>query len=129
MNIVISKLDLPCDIKYIVNNFCYNNQGFNIHQITCIEKEKKKNKTNFLKLRHKLELMEWYRLGVSVTWLKPDGVYGKKNPNSVYGGGTLAESQYFRYYNGITSYCPTIKSKNNNYIQNGISKGDEYRQI
>ena len=55
-----------------------------------------------MKLRHKLELVEWYRMGTSVSWLRGGGTYGKKSPRKVYGGGTLAESQYLRYYNGIT---------------------------
>lgn len=129
MNIIITKLELPCDLKNEIYKYCYNREGYNVNDLTSIEQEKKKKRTMFMKLRQKLELVEWYRMGTSVSWLKGGGVYGKKSPSSVYGGGTLAESQYLRYYNGITSYCPRINDPRNNYIEKYIARGDSERNI
>ena len=88
MNIIITKLELPCDLKNEIYKYCYNKEGYNVNDFIAIEKEKKKKRTMFMKLRQKLELVVWYRMGTSVSWLKGGGVYGKKSPSSVYGGGT-----------------------------------------
>lgn len=127
MNIIINKLDLPCDLKNEIYKYSYNNEGYTVDDLNAITKQKNKKRTQFMKLRIKLELVEWYRMGVSVYWLKGRGVYGKKNPSSVYGGGTKAETQYLRFYNGITSYCPTINDPDNNYIEKNIIQGDRRR--
>ena len=127
MNIVIQKLKLPCDLKNEIYKYCYNSGGYSVNDLVAIEKEKNKKRTRFMKLRHKLELVEWYRMGTSVSWLRGGGTYGKKSPHRVYGGGTLAESQYLRYYNGITSSCPTINDPRNNYIEKNIAEGDNNR--
>lgn len=127
MNIIIKKLGLPCDLKYEIYNYCYNNEGYSVNVLNTIEKQKNKKRTQFMKLRIKLELTEWYRMGTSVSWLRGGGVYGKKHPSKVYGGGTLAESQYLRYYNGITSSCPRINDPRNDYIEKYITEGD-YRR-
>ena len=129
MNIIIAKLGLPCDLKNEIYKYCYNSEGYSGNDLVAIEKEKNKKRTKFMKLRHKLELVEWYRMGTSVSWLRGGGTYGKKSPNKVYGGGTLAESQYLRYYNGITSTCPTINDPRNNYIEKNIAKGDNERRL
>ena len=51
MNIIISKLDLPCDIKPIINSYCYNEQGFNTNDLICIEKEKQKKKNKIYEIK------------------------------------------------------------------------------
>ena len=63
----------------------------------------------------------------SVMVIHGGGVYGDKHPSKVYGGGTLAESQYFRFYNGITSYCKKIGDPENDYIEKLIEKGERHR--
>ena len=131
MNIIINKLDLPCDLKNEIYKYSYNSEGYTVDDLTAIKKEKNKKRTQFMKLRIKLELVEWYRMGVAVCWLRPGkyggGVYGKQHPSKVYGGGTKAETQYFRFYNGITSSCPKINDTRNNYIQKNIEDGDRRR--
>ena len=133
MNIIINKLDLPCDLKNEIYKYSYNNEGYSVNDLNVIKKQKNKKRTQFMKLRIKLELVEWYRMGVAVCWLRPSGlaggsgVYGNQHPGKVYGGGTKAETQYLRYYNGITSSCPTINDPRNNYIQKNIEQGDRIR--
>ena len=129
MNVVVNKLKLPCDIKMEINKYCYDQLGYNYLQRECINKLKQNSRNKFMKLRHKLELTEWYTMGVSVYWLSPDGVYGKKDPRKVYGGGTLAETQYFRFYNGITSSCKIINDPENDYIEKLLEKGDRRRNL
>ena len=127
MDIIVNKLKLPCDIKMEIIKYCYDDLGYTSSQRECINKLKDNRRNKFMKLRHKLELSEWYTMGVSVYWLKPDGVYGNKDPRKVYGGGTFAETQYFRYYNGITSRCKTIDDPENDYIEKLIENGDSKR--
>ena len=128
MDIIVNKLKLPCDIKMEISKYCYDDLGYNYSQREFINKLKQNRKNKFMKLRHKLELAEWYTMAVSVYWLTPNGVYGEKNPSKVYGGGTLAESQYFRFYNGITSSCRKINDPENDYIEKLIDKGDNRRR-
>jgi hypothetical protein len=73
-----------------------------------------------MKLRVKLELSEWYKYNVSVCWLRGRGVYGKKHYTSCYGGGTLHESQEFRFYNRYKK----INDPDNDYIEKKIQEGD-----
>lgn len=127
MDIIVNKLKLPCDLKMEISKYCYDELGYNYSQLEFINKLKQNRKNKFMKLRHKLELAEWYTMAVSVYWLTPNGVYGEKNPSKVYGGGTLAESQYFRFYNGITSSCKRIDDPENDYIEKLIDKGDNRR--
>ena len=133
MNIIVNKLKLPCDINMEIMKYCYDDLGYTQSQRECINKLKENRRNKFMKLRHKLELAEWYKMGVALCWLKPDGVYGKNNPNGkkdpkkVYGGGTFAETQYFRFYNGITSSCKTIDDPENDYIEKLIEEGDSRR--
>ena len=127
MDIIVNKLKLPCDVKMEISKYCYDELGYNYSQLEFINKLKQNRKNKFMKLRHKLELAEWYTMAVSVYWLTPNGVYGEKNPSKVYGGGTLAESQYFRFYNGITSSCKRINDPENDYIEKLIDKGDNRR--
>ena len=129
MNVVLNKLKLPCDIKTEIYKYCYDNLGYTQSQREYINKLKENRRNKFMKLRHKLELTEWYTMGVSVYWLSPDGVYGKKDPRKVYGGGTLAETQYFRFYNGITSSCKIINDPENDYIEKLLEKGDRRRNL
>ena len=121
--------NLPIELRNIIHDFYLNNLGYNIYDFINIKKEKEKNINKFMKLRLKLELSIWYSMGSSVPWLRGGGVYGKKNPSKVYGGGTLAESQYLRYYNGVSSFEPTINDPKNSYIEDNIQKGDLKRFI
>lgn len=115
---------LPLELRYIIHDFYLNNLGFNIYDLMNINREKEKNINKFMKLRLKLELSIWYESGTSVYWLKSGGVYGKKNPNSVYGGGSSAESQYLKYYTGVSCFEPIINVPKNSYIKDNIQKGD-----
>ena len=76
-----------------------------------------------MKLRIKLELAVWYQYNVSVVWLRRRGAYGKKHPSSCYGGGTLHESQEFRFYNRNKK----INDPDNDYIDEKIEQGDRRR--
>lgn len=131
MNVIVNKLDLPCDMKGVIKSYCINEVGYSGENLKAIEKIKEKRRTKFMKLRQKLELAEWYTMGVSVYWLRGGryggGVYGKQHPSKVYGGGTKAESQYFRFYNGLTSYCKRIGDPENDYIDKLIEKGEHRR--
>ena len=129
MNIIINKLDLPRDLKNEIYKYSYNSEGYSVNDLASIEKQKNKKRTQFMKLRIKLELVGWYSWGFNVSYLKGGGYYGKKNRRSVWGGGTLQESQYLRYYNGITSTCPRINDPRNNYIEKNIAKGDNRRRL
>ena len=123
MNIIINKLDLPCDLKNEICKYSYNSEGYTVDDLNAIKKQKNKKRTQFMKLRHKLELAEWYKYNVSVCWLRGRGAYGRKAPTSCYGGGTLHESQEFRFYNRNKK----INDPNNDYIEKKITQGDERR--
>ena len=43
MNVVINKLDLPCDMKGVIYSFLYHDNGFNQVQVDTIEKIKTKS--------------------------------------------------------------------------------------
>lgn len=129
MDVIVNKLKIPCDMKMEIGKYCYDDLGYTDSQRKCINKLKENKRNKFMKLRNKLELAEWYSMGVSVTWLKSGGVYGKKSPEKVYGGGTFAETQYFRFYNGITTYCKTINDPENDYIEKLIEKGYNKRRL
>ena len=68
MNIIISKLKLPDDMKYEINKYCYDNLGYTNDQINKI----KSCKINFYKskLYLKIELLCWKQSGLSIQWLK-----------------------------------------------------------
>jgi hypothetical protein len=129
MNIIVDKLYLPRDMKREIYKYCYDTKGYTMSHINTIKNIKGSIRNKFMKVRLKLELGNWYKYNVSVSWLRGGGVYGKKNPSSVYGGGTLAESQNFRYYNGITCYCKGISDPENEYIEKMIVQGDRDRNI
>ena len=119
MDLIIQKLDLPCDLKMEIHNYCYNEIGYTVDEMKQIENEKQKPRNKFSKRRLKLELSEWYMYNVAVCWLRPAGrgVYGKKNPSSVYGGGTLYESKLLKE-----------EHLDPNYVNKKISKGDFRRK-
>ena len=117
MDLIIQKLDLPCDIKMEIYNYCYNELGYTIDELNIINNEKQKKKNIFLKLRLKVALSEWYKFAVSVSWLKSRGVYGRENPNSVYGGGKHYESKLLR-----EEYLDP------NYVNKKILQGDFRRK-
>jgi hypothetical protein len=122
MNVVINKLatelNIPCDIENVITSYCYFANGYTVDQMKEIETEKQKPRNKFSRLRLKLELSEWYKYNVSVCWLRPTGrgVYGKKNPYSVYGGGTLYESRLLKEYHLVA-----------NYINEKLTQGEERR--
>lgn len=123
MNVIINKFDLPCDIKNELYKYCYDRLGYTVSDITRIKDIKKNRRQKFIKLRVKLELSEWYKHNVSVYWLTGGGAYGRKHPTSCYGGGTLHESQEFRFYNRDKK----INDLDNDYIEKKIKEGD-YRR-
>ena len=85
-----------------------------------------------MKLRQKLELSLWYKWDWRVSYLRKSlggGVYGKKSVNSVFGGGTSAETKHLQYYNGLTSNCPSIGDDKNMYIEDLVQRGDRERMI
>ena len=123
MNVIINKFDLPCDIKNELYKYCYDRLGYTVSHITRIKDIKKNRRQKFIKLRVKLELSEWYKHNVSVYWLTGGGAYGRKHPTSCYGGGTLHESQEFRFYNRDKK----INDLDNDYIEKKIKEGD-YRR-
>lgn len=133
MNIIVNKLNLPCDIKKEVYKYCYDELGYTNADINRIKYIRGNRRNKFMKLRQKLELVQWYKFNVSVTWLTHNGIgngwYGKKSPESVFGGGTLAESQHLRYYNGITHYSKKINDSENDYIEKMIEQGERSRNI
>ena len=117
MDLIIQKLDLPCDLKMEIHNYCYNEIGYTVDEMEQIEIEKQKKRNIFLKLRLKVALSEWYKFAVSVSWLKSRGVYGRENPNSVYGGGKHYESKLLR-----EEYLDP------NYVNKKILQGDFRRK-
>ena len=133
MKLIVDKLNLPCDIKKEICKYYYDELGYTNADITKIKRVKGNRRNKFIKLRQKLELAEWYKFNVSVTWLthngRGNGWYGKKSPESVFGGGTLAESQHFRYYNGITYCSKKINDPENDHIEKMIQQGERSRHI
>lgn len=69
MNIVVSKLNLPCDLKFVIDSFIYDKLGYSYEQLQQIEKSKKRKE--MVKLRQKFELHYWKNSGCSIQWLKP----------------------------------------------------------
>ena len=123
MNVIIDKFDLPCDIKREIYKYCYDRLGYTNVDIVRIEHIKGNRRHKFMKLRLKLELAEWYKYNVSVCWLRGGGAYGRKHQTSCYGGGTLHESQEFRFYN----LNKKINDPDNDYIEKKIQEGDARR--
>jgi len=77
MNLIINKLDLPCDMKRVIYEFIYYDNGFSYEQVDTIEKVKTKA-LQTQQQRIKLELMEWYRVDKgTIRWLRNGGVYNK----------------------------------------------------
>ena len=74
MNIIINKFQLPYDMKYEIDSFCYDNYGYTSEEIDFKEILKKKYKSNFLRI--KIELLAWKNKNLSIIWLKPTK-YGK----------------------------------------------------
>jgi len=69
MNTMIKRFDLPCDIKYVITTFCYNDDGYTSDQIKTI-RTIKKDKEPFV-LRFLAEFKYWVSTGTSIQWLKP----------------------------------------------------------
>ena len=40
MDLIIQKLDLPCDLKMEIHNYCYNEIGYTVDEMKQIEIEK-----------------------------------------------------------------------------------------
>lgn len=131
MKVIVNKLDLPYDIKWVINSYLSNKLGYTDENLKEIEQIKGRKRNKFMKLRQKLELAVWYKFNVSVSWLthggRGNGWYGKKSPKNVWGGGTLAESEQFRYYNGITYCSKRINDPENDHIEKMIETGDRSR--
>ena len=58
MNVIINKLDLPCDIKGVINSYCSDKFGYTGEDLKAIEKIKENRRNKFMKLRQKLELCD-----------------------------------------------------------------------
>lgn len=144
MNVIVNKLDLPHDIKEVIESYCCNKLGYTYENLKVIEKIKEKKRNKFMKLRQKLELVQWYNLGVSVRWLRPGqhgrGVYGKTHPYyGSYGLGILTESMNFQYYNSDNDYIEKLiergeLARSNTYLSSVsslmeklVEKGDRRR--
>ena len=69
MNIIISKLKLPNDMKYEINKYCYDDLGYTIDEIDRIDLLKVENYKD--KLFLKIELLCWKHSGLSIQWLRP----------------------------------------------------------
>ncbi len=69
MNTIIKRFNLPCDIKYVITTFCYNDDGYTSDQIKTI-RTIKKDKEPFV-LRFLAEFKYWISTGTSIQWLKP----------------------------------------------------------
>ena len=131
MKVIVNKLDLPYDIKWVINSYLSNKLGYTDEDLKEIKQIKGRKRNKFMKLRQKLELAVWYKFNVSVSWLthggRGKGWYGMISPKNVWGGGTLAESEQFRYYNGITYCSKRINDSENDYIEKMIEAGDRSR--
>ena len=116
MNIVISKLNLPCDLKYVITSFVYDKLGYSYEQLQEIEKSKKNKEMT--KLRQKFELHYWKNSECGIQWLKPTktlvrGAY----LNKLHELNTIIE---FRYITSREKVVELIESmfipKNNPYV-------------
>ena len=76
MNVIISKLDLPCDMKMVIHEYLYDKNGFNHQQCEKIKQAKEENEP--MMWRIKLELWEWKRVDKNIGWLRNGGVYNVK---------------------------------------------------
>ena len=92
MNIVIQKLKLPCDIKYVIKTFCYNDLGYNAEQIMTIEHEKEKRKNAVL--RFSIEAIQFKKMNMPISWLKK---LTKNNGTGVYSPGSKYELRGMEY--------------------------------
>lgn len=101
MNIVINKLDLPCDMKRIIYDFIYDSNGYNQKQLDTIKEIKNKSSQITQNLRMKLELREWYRVDKNtIKWLRYGGVYNKVTGLGGLGGYEMAVFAE-AYYHGL----------------------------
>ena len=69
MDILISKIKVPDDIKFEIKKYLYNDQGYTICEINKINELREKNKRIMLNL--KFELVSWKISGLSISWLRP----------------------------------------------------------
>ena len=75
MDLIIQKLDLPCDLKMEIHNYCYNEIGYTVDEMKQIEIEKQKPRNKFSKRRLKLELSEWYMYNVNVLYQHREALF------------------------------------------------------
>ena len=68
MNIVINKFKLPCDIKNVIYNYCYNDLGYSFKEIESLKKTKDNKK--YTVLRYLSEIKYWKNTGTAVCWLR-----------------------------------------------------------
>lgn len=116
MNIVINKLDLPCDLKNVITSFVYDKLGYSYEELQEIEKSKKSQE--MVKLRQKFELYYWKNSGCSIQWLKPTSVLGNgAYVNKLHELNTIIE---FRYITNGKKVVKLIESmflpENNPYV-------------
>lgn len=116
MNIVINKFDLPCDLKYVITSFVYDNLGYSYEQLQEIEKSKKNQE--LVKLRQKFELHYWKNSGCSIQWLRPTkstvrGAY----LNKLHELNTIIEFRYITNGNKIVKLIESMfLPENNPYV-------------
>ena len=68
MSTIIKKLNLPCDIKYVINSFLYNDLGYTHEEVFAIEKYRQNG--HFQMQRITLELWKWKDMNASVQFLR-----------------------------------------------------------
>ena len=68
MTTIIKKLNLPCDIKYVINSFIYNDLGYTHEEVFAIEKYRQNG--HFQMQRITLELWKWKDMNASVQFLR-----------------------------------------------------------
>lgn len=119
MNIIVDKLNLPCDMKREICKYCYDELGYTIEDLNAIKKEKNKKRNKFMKLRQKLELSKWWMSGSLI-----HALCTRLHKEHIYAGGRLKESKLFRSYNSHRR----IGDPDNDFIDKLLEEGDSRRE-
>ena len=119
MNIIVDKLNLPCDMKREICKYCYDELGYTIEDLKAIEKIKEKRRNKFMKLRQKLELSHWWWSGSLI-----HALCTRLHKEHIYAGGRLKESKLFRSYNSHRR----IGDSDNDFIEKLLEEGDSRRE-
>ena len=129
MNVVITKLGLPCDINNEIYKYCYNNEGYTINDLNAIKKEKNKKGNKFMKLRQKLELSHWWWSGSLIRgncpWYK-SGYWNESDLFRAYNGNR--NEQYPDVHVGEGYNHKRINDPDNNFIEKLLEEGDSRRR-